>query len=162
MDRTAAFYMRPSYDFHGSGFPVLSGSRRQRGGSIFGSIKRFFTPIAKSIGKNLLTQGVGLAQDIASDALAGKNIKDSFLSHGKARAKTFGKSTLRQGLTSLSNMVGRGKRRRTKSKRKPRLKRKVKRLVRKRSGRNTSRKRKRRTPTTHKRPAKKRRVASNF
>jgi len=160
MDHTAAFYMRPSYEFHGSGLPVFAGSRRQRGGSIFGSFKRFFTPIAKFVGRNLLSHGVGLATDVASDALAGKNVKDSFLSHGKTRATNLGKSVLKEGLSSLSNMVGQGKRRRrTKSKKRPkRIKRKLKRVLRKRSTNATSRKRKRQTSIQHKRSAKKRRL----
>ena len=160
MDRTATFYMRPSYEFHGSGFPIFSGSRRQRGGSIFGSIKKFFTPIAKSVGKNLLTQGIGLAQSVAADALAGKNIKDSFLSHGKTTAKRLGRSALTQGVGALSKMVGRGKRRRIKRRKRSTHKR---RIVRKRSRSTTSRKRKRRAKSsTSKRSAKKRRVSFNF
>ena len=159
MDHTAAFYMRPSYEFHGSGLPVFAGSRRQRGGSIFGSLKRFFTPIAKFVGRNLLSHGVGLAQDVASDVLAGKNVKDSFLSHGKSRATNLGKSVLKEGLSSLSNMVGQGKRRSTKSKKRPkRIKRKLKRVVPKRSTNATSRKRKKQTSIHHKRSAKKRRL----
>lgn len=160
MDRTAAFYMQPSYEFHGSGFPVFAGAKRQRGGSIFGSLKRFFSPIAKSVGRKLLSHGVGLAQDIASDALAGKNIKDSILTHGRKRAKDIGKSALTEGLSSLTSMIGKGKR--TKSSKRLRRKRKVKRVVRKRSRSSTSRKSKRRAPSSsQKRPTKKRRV-SNF
>ena len=168
MDRTAAFYMRPSYDFHGSGFPVFMGSRRQRGGSIFGSLKRFFTPIAKNVGRTLLSHGVGLAKDIASDALAGKNIKESILSHGKERAKDFGTSTLKQGLGALTNMVGQGRRRRRRGIMKKRKKRSVLRRVKltsrkhSRSRLTSSRKRKRRTKSTSNQSAKRRRVSSNF
>ena len=167
MDRTAAFYMRPSYDFHGSGFPVFMGSRRQRGGSIFGSLKRFFTPIAKNVGRTLLSHGVGLAKDIASDALAGKNIKESILSHGKERAKDFGTSTLKQGLGALTNMVGQGRRRRRgimKKRKKRSVLRRVKLTSRKhsRSRLTSSRKRKRRTKSTSNQSAKRRRVSSNF
>ena len=170
MDRTAAFYMRPSYDFHGSGFPVFMGSRRQRGGSIFGSLKRFFTPIAKNVGRHLLSQGVGLAKDIASDALAGKNIKESILSHGKARAKDLGTTVLKQGIGTLSSMVGQGRRRRRRRRltSKKRKKRSVLRRVRKssrkrsRSRLSSSRKRKRRAKSAPKRSAKRRRVSFNF
>ena len=169
MDRTAAFYMRPSYDFHGSGFPVFMGSRRQRGGSIFGSLKRFFTPIAKTVGRNLLSQGVGLAKDITSDALAGKNIKESILSHGKERAKNLGTSALKQGLGTLTNMVGQGRRRRrhrhiSKKRRKRPALRRVKQTSRKRSRSRltSSRKRKRRAKSAPRRSAKRRRVSFNF
>ena len=51
MDDTLAFYSRPSTEYRGGGFPVFAGSRRQRGGGIFGSLKRFFLPIAKNVGK---------------------------------------------------------------------------------------------------------------
>ena len=159
MDHTAAFYMRPSYEFHGSGFPVFHGSRRQRGGSIFGSLAKMFSPIAKSVGRQLLSHGVGLAKDIASDALAGRNIKDSLISRGKATASNIGKSALRQGIGALSQMVGRGKRRR---KRLSPHKRKAKRPVRRKSRSKTSRKRKRAATSTHKRTAKRRRVSHNF
>ena len=59
MDRTAAFYAGPSY--RGSGFPVFSGSRRQRGGSILGAIKSMVMPVLGTIGKSALKQAVGFA-----------------------------------------------------------------------------------------------------
>ena len=52
MDRTAAFYSAPSYRYGGGAMPVFSGSRRQRGGSIFGAFKRLFMPIITSLGKS--------------------------------------------------------------------------------------------------------------
>lgn len=115
MDLTASFYSRPSHDYHGAGFPAFSGSRRQRGGGILGSLKNFFYPtfkrIGKSIGRSLMNQGVGLAQDVANDALLGKNMKDSLINRGKSRAVSFGKSAAREGLDALSNMIGKGRRR---------------------------------------------------
>ena len=165
MDHTAEFYMRPSYEFHGSGFPVFHGARRQRGGGIFGSLGKMFAPIAKKVGKKLLSHGVGLAKDIASDVLAGKNIKDSFISRGKATASNLGRSMLNDGLSGLSQMIGQGKgRRRLRAKRRRHSsrKRQVKRLARSRSRTKTSRKRKRPAKSSSKRPAKRRRVSFNF
>ena len=137
MDQTALFYSRPT---HGGGFPVFAGSRRQRGGGIFGSLKNFFLPVAKKIGRSLFSQGVGLAKDIAEDALAGKSIKSSFLDRGKSRALDFGKSAAREGVSALSSMIGKG------SRRAPRRRRAAKRL---------SRKRKSRKPKSHKRSSRK-------
>lgn len=117
MDDTLAFYSRPSHQFGGGAFPVFTGSRRQRGGSIFGSLKRFFVPIAKSVGRNLLNKGLGLARDVAEDALAGKNIKSSIVNRGKAAAIDVGKSTAKQGLNAISKLIGSGKRRRRRRRR---------------------------------------------
>ena len=76
MDRTANFYSSPSYV--GGSFPVFSGSRRQRGGSIFGALKNFFMPILTGFGKKLAKRGAkeafGLAKDVARDALSNKNV----------------------------------------------------------------------------------------
>ena len=123
MDQTALFYSQPTY---GAGFPVFAGARRQRGGGIFGSLKNLFLPMAKKIGKNLLHQGIGLAKDIAQDAMEGKNIKDSILDRGKSRAIDIGKSAAREGIGALNTMIDKGGRRA------PRRKRLAKRSLRKR------------------------------
>ena len=106
MDRTASFYAQPSY---GGGFPVFSGSRRQRGGGIFGALARVALPFAKRIGTSLLKKGarqaIGLAQDVASDVVAGKNIGQSIKSHGKSRLKQFGRRALATGAKELSNFT---------------------------------------------------------
>lgn len=163
MDRTADFYSRPSTDFHGgAGFSVFAGSRRQRGGGIFGSLKNFFMPVAKNLGKSLLSHGLGLAQDVASDTLAGKSIKSSLMDRGKSRAMDFGKNVAREGVSTLSNMIGKGSRR---AKRKPKRLRKRARSrkpKRKRISRKTaSRKRRASSKSIHRRKAKRRRV-TNF
>ena len=49
MDHTVHFYSQPSYR-GGANFPIFTGSRRQRGGGIFGSLGRMFAPIAKRVG----------------------------------------------------------------------------------------------------------------
>ena len=167
MDRTADFYSRPSHDFSGGGFSVFAGSRRQRGGGIFGSLKNFFMPVAKNLGKSLLSHGLGLARDVTNDALAGKNIKSSLMDRGKAQAVNFGKNVAREGVDALSNMVGRGSRRVWNMKRigrgrSQKRKRKAKRKILRRSvsRKTTSRKRKARSHSTHRRKVKRRRKAN--
>ena len=106
MDRTASFYAQPSY---GGGFPIFSGSRRQRGGSIFGALARVALPLAKRVGTSLLRTGarqaIGLASNIADDVIAGKNIGQSFKTHGKSHLKQFGRSALKTGTQELRNLA---------------------------------------------------------
>ena len=168
MDQTAEFYSRPSYNYRGAGgFPIFSGSRRQRGGGIFGSLKSFFTPIAKKVGKKLMKHGIGLATDVAKDALLGKNMKDSLLTHGKARAKNIGRAVANEGLSVVGNLMGNSKKS-NKSKQTKRLKRKgAGKRVQKKGKHHTSRKRascKRpaKRSSSYKPKAKRRRIAANF
>ena len=116
MDRTAAFYAGPSYRYGGGTMPVFSGSRRQRGGSIFGALKRFFMPIITGFGKKIAKRGaseaIGLAGDVAKDAFLSKNVKESLKTNAKRRALDFGKFAADEGLQSLQSMIGSGKRRR--------------------------------------------------
>ena len=109
MDRTASFYAQPSY---GGGFPIFSGSRRQRGGGIFGALARIALPFAKRVGSSLLKNGVrqavGLAQDVASDVVAGKNIGQSIKSQGKSRLKQFGRRAIKTGTKELRNFTSAG------------------------------------------------------
>lgn len=172
MDHTAAFYSRPSSHV-GGGFNVFAGSRRQRGGGIFGTLKNFFLPVAKNIGKSLFSHGVGLAKDVARDAMEGKSIKDSLMNRGKSRALDFGKSAVREGVGTLSNMVGKGGRRaprkrkakirKTIRRRKPVRKRKNKPRQRRRPISSKTVSRKRRKPVkTSRHNAKRRRTVTNF
>ena len=163
MDQTALFYSRPSHEFRGgAAFNVFAGSRRQRGGGIFGALKNFFLPMAKNLGKSLLSTGVGLASDLARDTMEGKNFKKSLIERGKSRALNFGKSAAREGLSALSSMVGRGRRRRRRKGTKRLSRRKsLKRRRRSRravSRKATSRKRRATSKSTHQRKAKRRRV----
>ena len=116
MDRTAAFYSAPSYSYGGGAMPVFSGSRRQRGGSIFGAFRRLFIPIIKMLGKKLAKKGaqqaVGLAGDVARDAFLFKDVKQSLANNAKKRALNFGKYAVDEGLAGLQNVIGSGKRRR--------------------------------------------------
>ena len=89
MDRTSAFYSQPSYV--GGGFPVFSGSRRQRGGSIFGALSRTVLPMLKTFGKKALghvaKKALGLGQNVLSDTLRGVNPRQSLMKHGRQAAK---------------------------------------------------------------------------
>ena len=173
MDQTAQFYSRPSFAFRGGvgGFHVFSGSRRQRGGSFLGSLKKFFFPIAKNLGSQVASQGIGLVSDIANDAMTGKNIKDAIKTRGKASAINFGKSAARQGIDALTSMFGKGGRRaplrrrrkgtrgirkRRKSRANPRRRRRQRRRA--TSRKPISRKKRSRSKLSHRRKAKRRRV----
>ena len=106
MDRTASFYSQPSYRLSGGGgFPIFAGSRRQRGGSLLGSLKSVVVPALKSTGKAVaktaLNEAIGLAKDVAADAFTGKNIKQSLLRHGKQHAINFAKQSARHGMRAL-------------------------------------------------------------
>ena len=175
MDRTAAFYSRPSHDFRGGSFNVFAGSRRQRGGSIFGTLKNMFMPVAKTLGPAALAAGVGLAQDVMRDRASGKSFKDAMLQHGKRRgldlAKTAVTSLAKNSmLGKLAGMFGKGNRRAGQRRKKPvrRLQRKghsrPRRRPRRQASRKTapSRKRRKRAKSAPKRHAKRRRVAANF
>ena len=106
MDRTAAFYSQPSY---GGGFQVFTGSRRQRGGGIFGALARIALPMAKRVGTSLLKQGarqaMSLAQNVASDVASGKSIGESFKSQGKSHLKQFGQRALKTGVKELGALT---------------------------------------------------------
>ena len=102
MDRTAAFYSAPSY-YRGGGFPVFARSRRQRGGSILGSIARVAMPMLKSLGKAVLGQAVGFAKDVAGDVVEGRNIRASLKQRGLKRLK----NTALSGLSTIADQVTR-------------------------------------------------------
>ena len=102
MDPTAAFYSRPTYSgVGGGGFPVFSGSRRQRGGGIFGSLARMVLPVVKSVGTSILKsagqQALGLASDAAQSALRGEGlsgVRRTLRQQGLKRLKNVGMSAL--------------------------------------------------------------------
>ena len=153
MDNTAAFYSCPSYAHIGGNVPIFSGARRQRGGSIFGAIKRFFLPVISAFGKKIARQGakqaIGLAKDVAKDAFMMKNIPDSLKEHGKKRALNLGRYAADEGLTELQKLVGAGYE--EPPKQAPRKRATPKRAAAKRSGK--------RKAVSKKRPTKKRRTA---
>ena len=89
MDYTADFYSQPSYR-GGASFPIFTGSIRQRGGGIFGSLGKILA-VTKRVGKKLLSHGVGLARDVAQDVMSGQNIKESLINRGKSPAMSMGR-----------------------------------------------------------------------
>ena len=122
--------------------------------------------VAKTLGKNLLSQGIGLAQGVAADALSGKNIKRSIIDQGKARALDFGKNVAKHSLGALAGMVGKGGRRAPRRRRRKVARRRKSIRRRQVSRKRVSRKRvsskpasrKRRAPSKSSRKAKRRRV----
>ena len=98
MDRTAAFYAGPSY--RGAGFPIFSGSRRQRGGSILGAIKSMVMPVLGTIGKSALKQAVGFAGDVVGDVTKGRSIRSSLKSHGLKRLRNVGSEAIQTVMSS--------------------------------------------------------------
>lgn len=92
MVRHTPLHRRPKLyeDFYcnqsGHGLPVFVGGRSQRGhglGSFFGGLGRMLLPFFKTGGKALLREGVGTGLRVAQDALAGRNVGDSFRNHAK-------------------------------------------------------------------------------
>lgn len=70
----------------GHGLPVFVGGRSQRGrglGSFFSGLGRTILPWLKTGGKALLREGIGTGLQVAQDALAGKNVGESFKEHAK-------------------------------------------------------------------------------
>lgn len=94
MDHTTAFYSSPSYRFHGAGMPVFSGSRRQRGGSILGSLKSLITPVLGKVGQVAKKEAFGFAKDMLGDVMAGRNIRQSLKTRGLNRLKNVGQQAL--------------------------------------------------------------------
>ena len=98
MTDTVSFYSQPSYSQRGGGYPVFSGPRRMRGGSILGALKSMIMPtlsrIGKTAGRRGLREAVGLATDVVGDTLQGRNITQSIMARGKNRALGFAKGLL--------------------------------------------------------------------
>lgn len=101
MDRTAKFYASPSYS--GGAFPVFAGSRRRRGGSILGAIRNFAMPMIRGLARKGATQALGLAKDVASDVVSGRNFKSSLLRHGLRRVKRLGTDVLGSALSGAAS-----------------------------------------------------------
>ena len=85
MDATQAFYSAPSYLYRGSGFNVFAGSRRQRGGSVLGSLAKMVMPVLGAVGKAALGQVAGLANDLVDDAARGRSFRQSLKQRGLSR-----------------------------------------------------------------------------
>ena len=193
MDSVSHFYSQPSHLSLG-GYPVFAGSRRQVGGNIFGSIARFTLPLLKNFGrkvglpllKTVGRQALGVAANVAADALQGKNAKEALKSHareaaldtlrslpiGSAGASTSYASRRSRGVRTKrrkqkgggvrSGRVGRSRRRR---RRRPgqQRKRSISKSVRKtQKTRKRSRKRPRSTSQATKQKSKRRRTLTSY
>lgn len=101
MDHTREYYSKPSYV--GGGFPVYSGSRRQLGGSIFGSsVRQSAVPVGKSIGKAVGKRLMGYVADVATDISEGRNAGEAI----KSRAKQHIANAAASGLQTLTDVAG--------------------------------------------------------
>ena len=103
----------------GRGHPVFTGPRYQKGyglGGILGGLFRSAMPLikqgAKTLGREALRTGVGIAQD----ALEGKSIKSS----AKTRLRHAGRNLASTALSSVNARLSRGQRRGIKRKAKDR------------------------------------------
>lgn len=77
MDTTAHFYSSPT------GFIPFSGSRRQVGGGIFGSIARAILPKLKDFGASAARRAFSTAANVAGDVMQGSTVRDSAIRRGK-------------------------------------------------------------------------------
>ena len=91
MDATAHFYSAPT------GFTPFSGSRRQFGGGIFGSLARALVPKLKDFGVAAAKRALSSAANVASDIAEGSSIGDAL----KNRGKQFVKESLADGVNRI-------------------------------------------------------------
>jgi type IV secretory pathway TrbL component len=85
----------------GHGLPVFVGGRGQSGrglGSILSGIGRAIIPMVKSAGKSLLRETAHTGLRIASDVLAGQNVKSAV----QSRAKEAGQRLVSGALSTLT------------------------------------------------------------
>ena len=100
----------------GKGLPVFTGPRSQRGyglGGILGGLFRSAMPLfkqgAKTLGREVLNTGVGLAQD----ALEGKNIKTAAKTRLRQAGRNLTQKAIRSfGLRQTGGHINRGIKRR--------------------------------------------------
>lgn len=105
MDKTAQFYAQPSYLQYGRGLPVYSGSRRQRGGSVLGALQRFIMPFLSGMKRQAVQRvksgALGLAGDVLTDTLAGRNMAQSLKKRALQRGKQLGKNLAHDAVAQL-------------------------------------------------------------
>ena len=129
MDRTANYYSGPTFRYAGSGgtFGVYSGSRREKGGIIFGSLARTILPVFGAVGKKILRRGahkaLDVTQNVVKDTIAGKNVVNSLKTHARNGAKKLSRFAVDESANAARSMIGSGRRRKRKAK--PRTKRKT-------------------------------------
>ena len=146
-DRAWAQYYASQAAQSGAGF---QGMRYQRGaglGSIFRGLFRFLLPVAKSAGKAVGKQALATGAQIASDVVAGTDIKTA----AKRRARAGAAKLMKRAARKIQTGKGLGRRPR---KKKRATKRKKPRKSIKRTGK--------RKATTTRRQTKKRKVADQL
>ncbi|RWS08005.1 hypothetical protein B4U80_07507 [Leptotrombidium deliense] len=112
MDEVLEYYRNQA----GSGLSGFAGTRYQRGNGIFSSLwTKIGLPVLRFLGKQAISTGL----NVASDALDGRNIKESAVDH----LKTSGRNTV-DYLRQLNQQSGRGVKRRKQTKTKAIKKRK--------------------------------------
>lgn len=133
MDAVANFYSRPQI---GNGIPIYSGSRRQMGSGLWGTIQRIALPILAKfvprLGKTVATKAVDVLTGAASDAL---NQRSNFIDSLKARGRVKAQETMDELMRQTGGRRA-VKRRKSSSKRRPPAKRPKKKKT---SRRNSSR-----------------------
>ena len=109
MDPTVRFYSQPTYAV-GGGFPVFAGSRRQRGGGIFGSLAKMVLPVIKTVGsavlRNVGGEVAGLARDVAQTALSGRGmavVRQTLQRQGLKRLQNVGQHAIRTAMNEFSS-----------------------------------------------------------
>lgn len=119
MDRTATYYSGPTFRYAGRGgaLGIYSGSRRQRGGNILGTLARTVLPIFGEAGKKILRRGahkaLDVTQNVAKDAIQGKNALNSFKTRATTGLKKLSRFAIDEGADAARKMIGSGKKRRT-------------------------------------------------
>lgn len=97
----------------GAGMIGFRGSAYQRGGgfgSLLGSLFRSFLPIAKTVGKTVGKQALRTGAEVASDALQGRDIGQSFEERGRSGAAKL----LVKGMNRLDGKEKKNKRKKRK------------------------------------------------
>lgn len=81
----------------GSGLPVYSGVRSQRGHGLLSGLARMAIPLLKQSGKTLLKEGFRTGANILGDVLLGRNIKSA----AQQRMKQGGQRLFQQATQSV-------------------------------------------------------------
>ena len=101
---------------HGAGFVGIPYQRGTGLGSLFRGLFRTILPVAKSVGKTVGRTALSTGAEIASDVLAGKDLKEAAELRGRAAASNL----LDQAVNKLAGKPRRQTR--TKTKRRPKQK----------------------------------------
>jgi len=100
------------YFAHQQGGAFFEGMEHQRGGfalgALFKTLARVALPAVKRAGKAVAKQALNTGMSVASDALAGRDVGQSFQEHGKAAAAHL----LHKGHKALKKKTTQGKRKR--------------------------------------------------